>query len=138
MGFFGSLFGEKTKISQPDVAALISSMAPLAFRSKNETLIFTATLLERVIVSAGIGVLMRGTLTMNSKFVVDFEIYPKTEKAEFIAKVSVDSLPDASMLKVFARSDCRDISLLAPAIDALAYDAIREFNRQCPTFSALP
>ena len=138
MGFFGSLFGEKTKISQPDVAALISSMAPLAFRSKNETLIFTATLLERVIVSAGIGVLMRGTLTMNSRFVVDFEIYPKTEKAESIAKVNIDSLPDVSMLKVFVRSDCRDISLLTPAIDALTYDAIREFNRQCPTFSALP
>ena len=138
MGFFGALFGAKTKTSESDEAALIASMAPFVLSSEYEVLTFTASLLERVITEAGIAVVMRGSLTLSSRFVVDFEIYPKENSAESIAKVSVDSLADAAMLKVFARSDCRDVELLAPAIDALAYDIIREFNRQCPTFAALP
>ena len=138
MGFFGSLFGVGTKTSKSDEAALIASMAPLVLSSEYEVLTFTASLLERVITETGIAVVMRGSLTLNSRFFVDFEIYPKENSAESIAKVSVDSLADAAMLKVFARSDCRDVELLAPAIDALAYDIIREFNRQCPTFAALP
>ena len=141
MGFFGALFGAKTKTSELDDAALIASMAPLVLGSEYEVLTYTASLLERVITEAGIAVLMRGTLTLNDRFVVDFEIYPKANKAnkaECIAKVSVDSLADAAMLKVFARSDRRNVELLGPAIDALAYDVIREFNRQCPAFEALP
>ena len=129
---------EQKKTSESDDAALIASMAPLVLGSKCEVLTYTASLLERVITEAGIAVLTRGTLTLNDRFVVDFEIYPKANKAECIAKVSVDSLADAAMLKVFARSDRRDVELLGSAIDALAYDVIREFNRQCPAFAALP
>ena len=138
MSIFGSLFGSKAKTSDADVAALIASMADPVMRSEYEVMTYIASLIDRVIVDAGINVLLAGSLTMNNKFLVRFEVGQAKQGATDLTTIEINSVEGADMLKSFARIDCRDVSLLAPAVDAIACDSVRKFSSSCSTFAALP
>jgi hypothetical protein len=120
MGLLSSLFGGRPKTTKMRVAGLAAST------------------IDYVINDAGLGMLVAGSLVLDKNLQPSFRSGRPKTGGEILAVAAIADLDEAEIFKTLAETDVRDPSLFQPFVDQLIYAVLRQFEAQCPAFSALP
>ncbi|MBP9803922.1 MAG: hypothetical protein KBE22_03305 [Candidatus Accumulibacter sp.] len=120
MGLLSTLLGGRPKTTKMKIAGL------------------SASAIDYVIADAGIGMLIAGSLYLNKELHPGFSSGKPKIGGSIIAVAAIGELEEAEIFKTLEATSIRDTSVLQFLTDQLIDGALREFERQCPAFAALP